>query len=268
MSDKDSKKFTVDEVDYIIKNKDKLSCKEMGAHLKRRPSIIQDYIVQNLGVARMEQLKIDIKAQLKTRPFYGDLQKQFDKDELKTFEEQYTKMYAQFKDDVFHTEEMQILDIIKISIMCDRILIGQGAIRRQMEQIQYAILTEKEQPKGLWNFEYLSSLERQLATMLGSMKNMSDEYQSLMKQKSDLLKAIKGTRDQRVKHIEDSKQTFTALMTRLTENSEFRKQVGLEMEKYRLAAKAEYDRLGTAIRYEDGVVDRPLLNSDTVMRND
>ena len=268
MADKEKKKFSVDEVDYIIKNKDKLSCKEMGAHLGRRPAAVQDYIVQNLGVARMEQLKIDTKAHLKTRPFYGDLQKQFDRDELKTFEEQYAKMYAQFKDDVFHTEEMQILDIIKISIMCDRILIGQGTIRRQMEQVQYAILTEKQKPQGEWNIELLSLLERQLATMYGSMKNMSDEYQSLMKQKSDLLKAIKGTRDQRVKHIEDSKQTFTALMTRLTENSEFRRQVGLDMEKYRLAAKAEYDRLGTAIRFEDGVVDRPLLNSDTVMRND
>lgn len=268
MADKDSKKFSVDDVDYIIKNKDKLSCKEMGAHLRRRPGIIQDYIVQNLGVARMEQLKIDTKNHLKTRPFYGDLQKQFDKDELKTFEEQYAKMYAQFKDDVFHTEEMQILDIIKISIMCDRILIGQGSIRRQIEQIQYAILTEKQRPMGTWDMELLSLLERQLATMYGSMKNMSDEYQSLMKQKSDQLKAVRGTRADRVKNIEDSKQTFTALMTRLTENSEFRKQVGLDMEKYRLAAKAEYDRLGTAIRYEDGVVDRPLLNSDTVMRND
>jgi len=261
-------KLTVDEIDYIVKNKDKLSCKEMGAHLGRRPAIISDYIIQNLGVARIEQIKIDTKAHLKTRPFYPDLQKQFDKDELKTFEEQYAKMYAQFKDDVFHTEEMQILDIIKISIMCDRILIGQGTIRRQMEQIQYAILTEKNKPRDQWDIEYLSLLERQLATMLGSMKNMSDEYQTLMKQKSDMLKSVRGTRADRFKTVEDSKQTFTALITRLTENSEFRKQVGLEMEKYRLAAKAEYDRLGSAIEFADGVIDRPLLNSDTVMRKD
>ena len=240
----------------------------MASYLRRRPGIIQDYIIQNLGVARMEQLKIDTKAHLKTRPFYGDLQKQFDKDELKTFEEQYAKMYAQFKDDVFHTEEMQILDIIKVSIMCDRILIGQGTIRRQMEQVNYAILTEKQKPPAQWNIDYLTNLDRQISMMLGSMKNTSDEYQNLMKQKAQLLTAVRGTRADRVKHIEDSKQTFTALMTRLTENSEFRKQVGLEMEKYRLAAKAEYDRLGTAIRYEDGVIDRPLLNSDTVMRND
>ena len=263
-----SKKFTVEEIDYIVKNHDKMTCDEMAKKLGRRVSMVSNYILQNSGNARLESLKMETRAHLRTRPFYSDLQRQFDAKELRTFEEQYSKMYAQFKDDVFHTEEMQILDIIKISIMCDRILIGQGTTRRHIEGVEYDILTEKGKPRVEWNFDYLSNLERNLAIMQGSMKNMSDEYQTLMKQKSDMLKSIKGTRDQRIKTIEDSKQTFTSLMSRLTENSEYRRQVGLDMEKYRLAMEAESYRLGTPITYEDGVIDRPLLNSETVLRTD
>lgn len=260
-----SGRFSDEESDFINKNKDKLTTEEIAARLNRRVAAVSDYIIRHFGIAKADALKLESKAHLKSRPFYGDLQRQFDKDELKTFEDQYIKMYAQFKDDVFHTEEMQILDIIKISIMCDRILINQGNIRRQIEQAEYEILTEKTKSREMWDFQFLSNLERQVAVLQGSTKNMSDEYRDLMTRKSALLKDIKGTRDQRFKNIENSKQTFSDLMTSLTENSEYRRMVGLDMEKYRLAMLAETNRLGRPVEFEDGTIDRPLLNSETVL---
>lgn len=255
-------KLTEEEIEYIATNKDKLSCEQMGKTLGRRAGVVSD-CVQSLAAPTLE-----VKHNLKDRPFYRDLLKQFNKDEMKTFEYQYADHFEQFKDDIFHTEEMQILDIIKIGILCDRLLVSQNETRRQIEEIQYEILMEKQKKREDWDMEFIMTRDRQVAMLQGSMKNVSDEYQGLMTRKSALTKEIKGTRDQRVKMFENSNEKFTTLMAKLTENSEYRRAVGLEMEKYRLAMMAESHRLGSEIRYEDGVVDRPLLNPETVMRDD
>ena len=260
-------KLTAEEIDYIIANKDRGTCDQIGKALGRRAGVISDYITQNLGAGK-EAVSLKIKHHLKDRPFYKDLLKQFSKDEMKTFEDQYVNHFNQFKDDIFHTEEMQILDIIKIGILCDRLLVSQNETRRQIEEIQYEILLEKQKDRVTWDMEFIMARERQISIMQGSMKNVSDEYQGLMTRKSALTKEIKGTRDQRVKMFENRNEKFTTLMTKLTENSEYRRAVGIDMEKYRLAMMAESKRLGSEIRYEDGVVDRPLLNPETVMRDD
>ena len=51
------------------------------------------------------------------------------------FEFHFKKMWSQFKDDVFHTEEMQIIDTIKLEILMNRILKSQ---RDNLEEVLVA----------------------------------------------------------------------------------------------------------------------------------
>ena len=58
-----------------------------------------------------------------------------------------------------------------------------------------------------------------------------------------MLKDLKGTREQRIKAIEDSKQTFASLVKQIATDAAFRTQIGIEMEKMRLAMEKEKERL-------------------------
>lgn len=257
-------KLTIEEINFIVSQKEKMTVEEIATTLNRRPAVIADYVHQNLGVTNVQKIDLEAKYHLRSRPFYGHLQQQFTDEELKVLDYHYRKMYSQFKDDVFHTEEMQILDICKLEVLCDRILRSQGESRQKISDLEYDISMAKQGDKASWDNVFISLCERQIASLQISLKSMSDEYRDLMARKASAFKDIKGTRDQRVKNIEDNKRTWTELMTLLIEDRDFRKQVGLEIEKYRLSMQEEIERLSKPIVYEDGTVDRPLLNSETV----
>ena len=75
---------------------------------------------------------------------------------------------------------------------------------------------------------------------------------------------MKGTREQRIKRLEDSKQSFTAWVIHLMQNPEVIHKYGVEMEKMRLSMNKEEERLSQFHRYEDGQIDQPFLTPDTV----
>ena len=80
-----------------------------------------------------------------------------------------------------------------------------------------------------------------------------------------MLKEMKGTREQRIKRLEDSKQSFTSWVASMLQDPELMKTYGIEMEKMRLAMKKEEERLSALHQYEDGTVDQPFLTPDTVV---
>ena len=174
-------------------------------------------------------------------------------------------MWAQFKDDVFHTEEMQIIDTIKLEILMNRILKGQQNTIDKIIEVERLIQQEKNMDRSMQDRDAIINLERQIAVLRSSQETLSRDYKDLQTRKATMLKDLKGTREQRIKAIEDSKETFVSLITKLTVNPEFRNTVGIEMEKMRLAAEAERARLSQVITYEDKSADRPLLDHLSVM---
>ena len=75
---------------------------------------------------------------------------------------------------------------------------------------------------------------------------------------------MKGTREQRIKRLEDSKQSFTSWIAHLMQNPEILKSYGIEMEKMRLAMIKEKERLSEFHTYEDGQIDQPFLTPETI----
>ena len=79
-----------------------------------------------------------------------------------------------------------------------------------------------------------------------------------------MLKDLKATREQRVKRLEDSKQTFISWVQNLMTNADVRQEIGVEMEKMRLSVNKERKRLSEWHQYEDKLVDQPFLTPDSV----
>ena len=78
-----------------------------------------------------------------------------------------------------------------------------------------------------------------------------------------MLKDLKGTREQRKRNTEDAKTNFSAWLKQL-DDIEVRKREGIDMEIHRMAADKAVEDLSDYHKYEDGTLDQPFLNADTV----
>lgn len=243
---------------------DVLSAEQIATHLNRDPDSVREWIEKKVGFSAKQKREAVVANELKTRPYYKELKGQFSDEELEMFEFHFKKMWSQFKDDVFHTEEMQIIDTIKLEILMNRILKSQHENQTEISLYEDMIQREKSVDKDQRDLDMIMQLERQVAVLRASQETLSKDYKDLQARKATMLKDLKGTREQRIKAIEDSKQTFAALIKQISVDADFRIKIGLEMEKMRLAMDKERERLSEYHTYEDGTVDQPFLTSETL----
>ena len=199
---------------------------------------------------------------IENEDFWPIIIQQFSEDELIIFRYQWNSIYEQFAGDVLPTEKLQLIDIIKLEVLMNRNLKEQKDSTEGIANIEGEIIHEKKQEPD--NKPYIMSLERQLGFYRTAQTSLGKDYRELHDRKDKLLKAIKGTRQQRIARIEDSRESFLTWMTEIIDNPAKRKELGLRMEKMRLAVIDEQIRLTAYHKYEDGNLDQPLLNCDTV----
>ena len=257
-------RFTISEIAYIKANVERKTVEQIGADLNRDPSSVHSWIVKNVGLTSSEKREAEVHQELKGRPYYKELAKQFSPEELDMFEFHFKKMWAQFKDDVFHTEEMQIIDLVKLEILMNRILRSQQDTVEKICNLEQDLLdADRADDRDL-----AMGLERQIATLRASQETMSRDFKDLQSRKSALYKDLKGTREQRIKAIEDHRQTFPVLITKVMTDPKYRNDMAVYVEKMRLATEKERERLSQLISYEDNIPDRPLLNSDSILKDE
>ena len=126
------------------------------------------------------------------------------------------------------------------------------------------ITEEKGRPIEYQDRDYIFNLERQIAVARAAQEALGRDYKDLQVKKSAMLKDLKATREQRIKRLEDSKQTFISWVSNLMTNPDIRQEIGTEMEKMRLSINKEKERLSEWHQYEDKLVDQPFLTPDTV----
>ena len=255
-------RFTKKEIKYIKENMADMSIEEIGAELDRDPASIQEHIKREFKVG----LSVEEEAayQLEERPYWCELKEQFSKQELELFKYHWTRVISQFKDDVIPTEEIQVVDLIKLELLMNRCLKGNKSNMDQINAFQELIRDERALDPDQQDVDTIINLERQVASLRAAQESLNRDYRDLQTKKNSMLKEMKATREQRVKRYEDSKHSFTGWIIHLINNPELTKSYGLEMERMRLAMAKERERLGQFHQYEDGQVDQPFLTPDTV----
>ena len=259
-------RFDIAEQNFIRANKQKISIEEMATHLDRDPASVALWVKNNVGETNSDKKEIEAANELKDKAYWYELEGQFSEDELEMFKFHWKKMWSQFREDVFHTEEIQIVDTIKLEILMNRGLKAQNDNLKQIKIMENDIFEEKLKDADDRDVDYIINLERQCAMLRASQEALSRDYKDLQTKKSAMIKDLKGTREQRIKAIEDSKTTFAALVKKIAMDYEYRTQLGIEMEKMRLAMDVERNRLAQAHTYEDGSTDQPFLTAETVER--
>ncbi len=200
---------------------------------------------------------------LSFRPYWTELQAQFTEDELKLFEYHWSRIISQFSDDVIPTEEIQVVDLIKLELLMNRSLKSNKSNIEQISAFE-ALITEERQRGEDADTEAVFNLERQIAALRASQESLNRDYRDLQDKKNKMLKEMKATREQRVQRFEDKEKSWNGLVSYLVSNPQVTQQYGREMEQMRIAAEKEKDRLSKYHKYTDGMVDQPFLTPDTV----
>ena len=250
-----------DETQFITDNVDNMGPEEIATALDRDPASIAMFIKRKLRLGLSEEEEVAYS--LEDRPYWSELKQQFTTEELDLVKYHWSRIIAQFRDDVFPTEEMQVVDVIKIEMLMNRSLKQNKETIDQINLLEKLLIQERDVELEHRDRDYIMNLERQAATLRASQESLNRDYRDLQTKKSAMLKEMKGTREQSIKRLEDSKQSFTGWVAHLMQNPNIVKKYGLEMERMRMAMTAEKERLSAFHKYDDGQVDQPFLTPET-----
>lgn len=256
-------KLSNGEMDYIRQNCFDLSIEEIADNLNRTTVPIQKFIDKENLKARDLTDEEHLLINLRQRYYYNELRKQFHDSELIFFEHQWIDYYRQFSEDVTHTEEMQILEVIRTEVLINRGMEDRQEVLQNVARLNQLIDDEIRKPTDMQDTQAIASFQTQLGAAMASKSAYINEHEKLLTKKERLLKDLKGTREQRKRNAADAKTNFSAWLKQL-DDEQFRKREEESMEINRLAANKALKALSDYHTFEDGGVDQPFLNADTV----
>lgn len=260
--------WSAKEKQFIIDQAGKLTPEMIADKLKRNPKAITKYMTKQ-GLMKYyykDELEKDQLQNIRKSRYWDTLLEQFDTKELESFEYHWQNIVRQFRDDILHTEELQIVDAIKLQLMMDR---NQKKQKQAIDHIDFLRdQMNKERKKTNPDQKVLENASRDLAACYSGIEALDKDHVMLLKEKNNALQKLKATREQRVHEIESSKETLVGWIKKLYTNSKLRYDLGLDMEKSRIATNVEYERLSKPHKFADGMIDRPILNHETVLRED
>jgi hypothetical protein len=255
-------RFSKEEIQYIEEHIKTDSYTDIALHLDRDPDSVEKHIKKNYGKGASAE---EIAAfDLENRAYWPEIKNQFTDEELKLFRYHWARIISQFRDDVIPTEELQVVDLIKLELLMNRCLKFNKDNIQQISALEALIAEERSRDPDQQNADQIFNMERQVSSLKASQESLNKDYRELQTKKNSMLKEMKATREQRVKRLEDSKQSLTGWIAFLMTNPDVTQKYGIEMEKMRLAMEAEKDRLSEYHKYQDGMVDQPFLNADTL----
>ena len=253
------------EKQFIAEKCSMMTAKEISQQLQRNEEAVANYIQLNHASAFTETAR-SAEYDIKKSPVWKDLERQFSKEELNMFLFHWGRIISQFRDDVFPTEEIQVVDTIKLEILMNRVLSQQQKCIDDIKSLESQLLDEKIKDDP--DIAVIANAERQIGVLRAAQETLNSDFRDMLNRKNGILKEMKATRDARIKHLESNKNNFLAIIRRIVEDKDFRLRLGRDMEKMRLATEVEYKRLSEYHQYMDGMVDQPLLTPENIIEEE
>lgn len=271
-------RMSKDEEKVILALVGKMSTEEIAEKIGRNIDTVSQFIKRTYIPPDKppEQERVDeviIRHELRDSEKWKRMKQELTADEIRYFEEEFIKLYSQFKSDVLASEESQIFDAIKLDLLKSRNLIERRKARDEIAALerrrQEFFKSHAEDPTE-WtdaDREFINLMEKHILDLRSAEQSRTTEFVRLQERYDKLMENLKATRSQRIKDVESSKQSFLGLLKMLQQRdlaAHESRMNGLQ----KLAADKEYRRLGSERTYEDGMIDRPILCADTVDQPD
>ena len=161
--------------------------KELAAELDRNAESLLEFIKKKVAKGDlpepiwMQDQYNEEKAQydLTFRPYWLELQNQFTDEELKLFQYHWSRIISQFKDDVIPTEELQVVDLIKLELLMNRALKGNKDNIEQITALEALVALERQRDPDNQDKDALFNMERQVASLKASQESLNKDYREL-----------------------------------------------------------------------------------------
>jgi hypothetical protein len=257
-------KLSLDEQNFIVRNVHELSVKEIAENLNRTTAPVEKFIKQNdlRGTGNTEESLDILMSKLKHRPYYEEVTLQLTDTELTYFEQNWVNLMLQFREDVMYSEELSLKQLIILDILMNRSMIERRAHQEDANRLQRMLDDEMEKDPEDRDRDYILNLETQLAFARTSITSYTNEHTKLLKERRDIDRSLKTTREQRIKRVEDGKSSFTGWLRSL-EDADERARWGEYAELMRMSLYRAKERLSENHVYDDGKVDIPFLTVET-----
>jgi hypothetical protein len=258
----------LDEEKFIREKVNTLSSTEIAQHLNRNEAPIRRFIDEERLLEDDDIINDEayLKRKLHSKTFWGEIKKQFDNEtgELLYFENTWTNLLRQFREDVLPAEELQIKQFITIDILINRSMKERKRHIAETEKLQKEVDKQYDKDEDQRDLSRLMNLETQLSFARNSIANYTNEYTKLLNEQQKISKDLKATREQRIKRIEDGKSSWVGLI-RMLEDEDIREKEGREMEIINMATKKAQKKLFEYHQFADQSVDRPFLTPESVV---
>jgi len=261
------------EMQFIEQNHKTMTIEEMAQVLNRKKVPILKYLQGFLGVNLKTQKDYEVNAEysLRRRPYWKELLASYETHELKLFIYHWKRIIIQFKNEVTPTEEIQIVDLIKMEIEQQRAQAGRKDCADRIRQVEDAARKLKKKnipPEDVDERKSrdveVANLEKSAIQYRMAYKEYGSEIKECIEQKNKLMNELKATRDQRLKKTQDSSGNFSLWLQQIYLDNDIRMKMSQELEKTRLASEKAKIQLSEYHKFEDGAIDQPLLTPDTV----
>ena len=264
-------KFSEEEINFVKQNAYNKSIEDLAKYLDRNPKTVKRLLgTLNLTHGDMspeEHDKVSLKNKLHLKEYWGEIGRQFTPREIPYFEAMWVQLIQQFREDVLPTEELQIKQLITTDILMNRCMVERKRALEDVERLDDMLKEEYAQPPGERNTDRLMNLEQQVSLARGAQSTHTTEYTKLSKEYKDLAKDLKATRDQRLQRIEDGKTSWIGLI-RMLEDEIVREREGFDMEVMSTSADKSLKELSEYHKYNDGMVDMPMLTPETILEKE
>ena len=257
----------LDEEQFIRDNIDTMTVEQIAEALNRTTAPVERYIQKNHLQSGDDAKELDsIRKKLRSKTFWTEVERQFDEGtgELEYFENTWVGLIKQFREDVLLAEELQIKQFITIDILINRSMKERKRHIAETDKLQRLVDAEYDKPEDQRDVARLTNLETQLSFARNSIASYTNEYTKLLNEQQKISKDLKATREQRIKRIEDGKSSWVGLI-RMLEDEEIREKEGREMAILAKATDKFKANFCEYHQYQDGKIDRPFLNSESVV---
>lgn len=265
MVKKRSGPWSTEDRKFIDDNYDTMAYEDIADKIGRSPKIVKRYIRSKYGdkvISRKSEQLLSQEYNIKKSIVWKELRSQFSSEELKKFLHHWEKIVGQFKEDILATEEMQVVDYLRLDLLMDRLLSQQQQNLLELQRLEKDVEDEIALGEDK-DSEKIASLNSQIAMRRTAQGSLTREFKDLYAEKGKTLQQMKATREARIKFLESSKESFLGWVKQVVMDDEFRNRMGKYMTKMALAMKKEEERLSHPHTYIDGQTDLPMLSIES-----
>jgi len=208
------------------------------------------------------------RQQFKKTNMYRTLKKQFDKDEIEIYIDNYGNLCCQFEDIVL-SEFFQIDDFLKHRILVNRELISVKDIKYTMEEINKWIDKNPTSDTDTGEIKKMRlQYVRKKEEYYRQLKQCNDRYDRLLSEMNAIYKNLNATRRDRLEEIKGGRESFLEIVSDIQASAKERESQGKYAALTKIAADDILDEFRKEQVFPDGSKDCIILDYKSEIRDD